>query len=90
MSQSQSANERSRLLPAIPHRSYVYADELVMSEQRTDELISFYHFTMSLQSPILEPAMTTYAVTNEGQATRRWTQYVAALAATGGALAAGE
>lgn len=43
-----------------------------------------------LQSPILESAMTSYAVTNEGQPSRRWTQYVAALAATGGALAAGE
>lgn len=32
--------------------------------------------------------MTTYSV-NEGQATRKWPQYVAALAATGGALAAG-
>lgn len=29
MAQSQSVDERSRLLPAIPHRSYVYADELV-------------------------------------------------------------
>lgn len=34
--------------------------------------------------------MTSYGVTNEGQETRRWPQYVAALAATGGALAAGE
>ena len=32
MSQSQNVDETSRLLPAIPHRSYVYADELVVDE----------------------------------------------------------
>lgn len=40
------------------------------------------------QSPILEPAMTSYSV-GETQETRKWPQYVAALSATGGALAAG-
>lgn len=33
--------------------------------------------------------MTSYVV-SEGQTTKRWPQYVAALAATGGALAAGK
>lgn len=33
--------------------------------------------------------MTSYGV-SEGQSTRTWPQYVAALAATGGALAAGK
>lgn len=40
------------------------------------------------QSPILDSAMTGYNV-NTGQPTQKWPQYVAALAATGGALAAG-
>ena len=30
MSDTEDVDETSRLLPAIPHRSYVYADELVM------------------------------------------------------------
>lgn len=34
MSDSDSIDERSRLLPAIPHRSYVYADELVIAEDK--------------------------------------------------------
>lgn len=32
MPESQNVDERSRLLPAIPHRSYVYADELVQNK----------------------------------------------------------
>lgn len=34
--------------------------------------------------------MTSYGVSTQGQESRRWPQYVAALAATGGALAAGK
>lgn len=45
-------------------------------------------FLSLFQSPILEPAMTSYEMSQ--QQGRRWPQYVAALAATGGALAAGE
>lgn len=90
--ESQNVDERSRLLPAIPHRNYVYADELVLKQiqtnkQRNDELIE--EIVFCFQSPILEPAMSNYVV-SEGQATKKWPQYVAALAATGGALAAGE
>lgn len=40
------------------------------------------------QSPILETAMSSYTV-GQSQETRKWPQYVAALSATGGALAAG-
>lgn len=29
MTDAEEADESTRLLPAIPHRSYVYADELV-------------------------------------------------------------
>lgn len=29
MTEPHEPDERSRLLPAIPHRTYVYADELV-------------------------------------------------------------
>ena len=31
MSDTEDVDETSRLLPAIPHRTYVYADELVMN-----------------------------------------------------------
>ncbi|KAG5684032.1 hypothetical protein PVAND_013285 [Polypedilum vanderplanki] len=67
MSEDEGIDERSRLLPAIPHRSYVYADEL---------------------SPILEQAVSSEQMT-QTQDTKKLPQYVAALAATGGALAAG-
>lgn len=30
MSDTEDVDETSRLLPAIPHRTYVYADELVI------------------------------------------------------------
>lgn len=30
MTDAEEADESTRLLPAIPHRSYVYADELVI------------------------------------------------------------
>lgn len=46
------------------------------------------HVFVPFQSPTLESAMTSYNV-SEGQRTKKWPQYVAALAATGGALAAG-
>lgn len=39
MTDSQIPDESSRLLPAIPHRSYVYADELVR-EQKNDKEIT--------------------------------------------------
>lgn len=52
MPESQNVDERSRLLPAIPHRSYVYADELVKTKTKhkgNDEVDSrnvacFYDF----------------------------------------------
>jgi hypothetical protein len=33
MGEEEQVDERSRLLPAIPHRSYVYADELVNNKE---------------------------------------------------------
>lgn len=39
--ESQSIDERSRLLPAIPHRSYLYTDdELVKKNNQQRELLT--------------------------------------------------